>query len=191
MSHDLAVYVHWLGNIRCLSPIRVVLKAQKKFRAVIKGGIYEFVDVWHGNGWGGGGGGGGGGGPGSAFDFVELLQLTPRYQTTYWSNVSQESVKSQLIYCPCSVLYLLVKDRLNVHRQLKQQPITIASVVSVGNVSVNHQSRIMVRYRWCIGQQSSSLVQPRPLAFPCDTRYLSTNTWWTLLVVIHQLRLIP
>lgn len=108
----------------------------------------------------------------------------------HWSNVSQESVKSQLIYRPCSVLYLLVKDRLNVHGQLKQQPVTIASVVSVGNVSVNHQSSIMVRYRWCIGPQSASLVQPRPLAFPCDTRYLSTNTWWTLLLVIQQVRLI-
>ena len=30
--------------------------------------------------------------------------------------------------------------------QIKQQPVTIASVVSVGTVSVNHQSSIMVRY---------------------------------------------
>ena len=45
--------------------------AHKKFRAVIKGGTYEFVTVWHGNG-----------GVGGAFDLVELLQLTLRYQTT-------------------------------------------------------------------------------------------------------------
>ena len=117
---------------------------------------------------------------GDAYDFVELLQLTPRYQTTYWSSVSQESVNLSPTQC---FIFVDLKYQLNVHRQIKQQPVTIASVVSIGNVSVNHQSSIMVRYRWCIGRQSASIVQPRPLAFPRDTRYLSTNTWWTLLLV--------
>ena len=49
------------------------------------------------------GGGGGGGGGGGVIDFVELLQMTPRYQTTNWLSVSQESVKHVMFYCWLSI----------------------------------------------------------------------------------------
>ena len=151
--------------------------AQKKLRAVIKGGTYEFLLVWHGNGGGRGGG-------------VVGWNCCSWHPVTR-QHISRVSVKSQLgvsWFIAHAVFYNIGQMFI---WQIKQQPVTIALVVSVGTVSVNHQSSIMVRYRWCIGRQSASFVQPRPLAFPCDTRNLSTNSWWTLLLVIHQLRLIP
>ena len=50
---------------------------------------------------------GGGGGRG-VIDFVELLQMTPRYQTTNWLSVSQESVKHVVFYCWLSIFRMSI-----------------------------------------------------------------------------------
>ena len=100
------------------------------------------------------------------------------YRSTYRSlyGLVHVMVECWLMYWPSSII-LSVEYWLSVDWQINQQLVTIAS----------HICEWLVEYWSCLGQQYwhrlyNILV---PKAFSFVTRYLSTGTSWTLVLVTH------
>lgn len=102
-------------------------------------------------------------------------------------RVGQESVDSRLIHRPSDVP-LSVKCGSSVGWQIDWLSVTIASVVRqqcIGELSFKYRQGIggvLVDNWHCLYNFLTTLVHK---AFPFVTRYLWTNTCWTLLLITH------